>query len=391
MRGPQRSEAVIVGVGAIPVGYHFELSLRNMAVQAILQARAEAPELEPQAVFVGNMLASGISHQANLGALICEYANLKGCEGVTVEAAEAGGAAALYQAVMAIRSGYIDTALVLGIEKVSDNIDAELEMMLARTLDADYESETSMTLNAQAALLMQRYLYENNVPREALAGFPLLAHKNAVGNPLAMYRKKVSEESYAKSALVAEPLNLFDVAPYADGAAALLISRADLLSERIKQGAIRISGSSLISGRLALHDRKDPLFFEPAAVSVQKACEKARVSVADLDFFEFQDATTLHALLSLEAAGFAHRGEAWKLARDGELEKNGALPCQTMGGCKARGFPLAANGVYQAYEAALQLRGQAKECQVSGARIGMIQALGGNSATAVTTVLERLT
>src|SRR5450830_1635554 len=216
----QNTEVVIVGIGALPVGYHFDLSLRSMAVQAILQARREAPEFEPQAVYVGNMLAAGISHQANLGALICEYANLRGAEGSTIEAAEAGGAAALYQAVQAIRSGFVDTALVVGVEKVSDNVDAELETMLARTLDADFESETSMTLNAQAALLLQRYLYEYQVDKAVLASFPLLAHANAVGNPLAMYRKAINTEAYSKAAEIAEPLNLFDVAPYADGAAA---------------------------------------------------------------------------------------------------------------------------------------------------------------------------
>ena len=384
----QSPEVVIVGIGAIPVGYHFDLSLRNMAVQAILQARREAPELEPQALYVGNMLAAGISHQANLGALISEYANLNGAEGLTVEAAEAGGGAAIYQAVQAIRSGFVDTALVVGVEKVSDIVDAELETMLARTLDADFESETGMTLNAQAALLLQRYLQEFLVDKAPLSAFAMLAHANGVGNPLAMYRKAISAEAYAKAGMIAEPLNLFDVAPYADGAAALLLTRMDLLNKKQRKRAVKVAASSMVSGRLALHDRPDPLFFEPAAVSVQAACGKAGISVADLDFFEYQDATTLHALLSLEAAGFAQRGEAWKLARDGELSHTGALPCQTMGGCKARGFPLAANGLYQAYEAVLQLRGEAADCQVRGARTGMIQALGGTGATAVTTILQ---
>ena len=198
----------------------------------------------------------------------------RGAEGSTIEAAEAGGAAALYQAVQAIRSGFVDTALVVGMEKVSDNVDAELETMLARTLDADFESETSMTLNAQAALLLQRYLYEYQVDKAVLAAFPLLAHANAVGNPLAMYRKAISIEAYSKAAEIAEPLNLFDVAPYADGAAALLLTRADLLNKKQHKTAVKVAASSLISGRLALHDRPDPLFFEPAAVSVQAACKK---------------------------------------------------------------------------------------------------------------------
>lgn len=382
-------QVAIVGIGALPVANHFDLSLGSMALRAILQARSEAPLIQPEAVFVGNMLASGISHQANLGSLVCEAANLPGAEGVTVDAAEASGGAALHQAFQAIRSGFVNSALVVGVEKISDNVDAKLETMLARTLDSDFESETGMTLTAQAAVLLRRYIYENQPDEDALAAFALLAHENAVGNPLAMHRKAISIETYKKSGMVLDPLNLYDLAPYADGAAALLLTRADTLSDQERKTAVKVASSSLVSGRLALHDRMDPLFFEPAAVSVKNACEKAGLTVADLDFFEYQDATTLHALLSLEAAGFAHRGEAWKLARDGQLSRNGALPCQTMGGCKARGFPLAANGVYQAYEAVRQLRGQADLCQVRGAQTGMIQSLGGTGATAVTTILQR--
>jgi acetyl-CoA C-acetyltransferase len=141
---------------------------------------------------------------------------------------------------------------------------------------------------------------------------------------------------------------------------------------------------------LAIHDRVDPLFFEAAAVSAQKACQKAGVSVADVDFFEYSDNTTLHAILSLEAAGFAPRGEGWKLGSDGSLTREGNLPVATMGGHKARGFPLGAAGVYQVIEAALQLRGEAGDCQIKGVKRGMVQTLGGTASTAVTHILEKI-
>ena len=110
----------------------------------------------------------------------------------------------------------------------------------------------------------------------------------------------------------------------------------------------------------------------------------------DADLFELFDAFSVYAALSLEAAGFAERGQGWKLAQDGKLSLQGELPISTFGGLKARGYPGGATGIYQAVEAVLQLRGIAGANQVNGAKVAMIQALGGPASTAVTHVLEAL-
>lgn len=384
----QADDIVIAGLARSAVGELWDVSLRDLAARVMRAAIADSGGLKPSAVYVGNMLASSASHQANLGALVCEYAGLTGAEGVTAEAAEASGGAALYLACNAVRSGMVDVALVVGVEKPTDVVDENLSAIIARSLDADYEASEGLTPVGQAALLLQRYLHENQFPREALAGFAMIAHANGADNPKAMYRKPISETSYLRAGMVASPLNLFDVAPYADGAAAAVITRRGSLQKQAQENAVKVAGLSLVTDRLAIHDRIDPLFFEAAAVSVRQACQKARVTVADLDFFEYSDNTTLHAILSLEAAGFAPRGEGWKLASDGSLTRQGSLPVATMGGHKARGFPLGAAAVFQVVEAALQLRGEAGECQVSGARRGLVQTLGGTASTAVSIILE---
>ena len=107
----------------------------------------------------------------------------------------------------------------------------------------------------------------------------------------------------------------------------------------------------------------------------------------DVDLFELYDAFSIYAALTLEAAGFAGRGEGWKLAQDGEISLTGSLPVATMGGLKARGNPGGATGVYQAVEAALQLRGEAGARQVDGASTALVQCLGSFGSTAVTHVL----
>ena len=94
-------------------------------------------------------------------------------------------------------------------------------------------------------------------------------------------------------------------------------------------------------------------------------------------------------MLALEAAGFAGRGDGWRLAQDGQIARGGRIPISTFGGSKARGDSGGATGVYQIGEVALQLQGRAGAAQVPSVRLGMAQCLGGAGATAVTHILAR--
>jgi acetyl-CoA C-acetyltransferase len=337
------------------------------------------------------MLAPVLSRQAHLGSLVADFAGLIGIEAMTIEAAGASGGAALRAGFLAVASGEADVALVVGVEKFTDQVGSPIEAALASTTDSDFESIHGMTPTAQAALMMQRYLHEFDVPRQAFAGFPLTAHANGANNPNAMFRKAISLDAYNKAGMVSEPINMFDVAPNADGAAALLLTRQEMLPPGFPHPLVRIAGSSLVTDTLALHDRTDPLTFQAAHLSVDRACREAKITPLQVDLFELYDAYSIYAALSLEAAGFAGRGEGWKLAQDGALGLNGSLPIATLGGLKARGNPGGATGVYQVVEAAQQLRGDAGPNQIAGARRALVQSLGGPASTAVTHVLERFT
>jgi acetyl-CoA C-acetyltransferase len=287
---------------------------------------------------------------------------------------------------LAVASGEADVVLVVGVEKFTDVVGSGIDAALATAGDSDYEAVHGMTPTAQAALLMRRYLHETGAPREAFAGFPLAAHANGAGNPQAMFRKAITPETYQKASVVSDPLNLFDIAPNADGAAAVLLARQDLLPPDLP--VVRIAGSSSVCDTLALHDRRDLLAFEAARLSVERACSRARITPLQVDLFELYDAYSIYGVLSLEAAGFAPRGEGWKLAQDGCLGLHGSLPVSTMGGLKARGNPGGASGLFQVVEAVLQLRGQAGANQIPGARRAMVQCLGGPASVAVTHILE---
>ena len=382
------SDVVIAGIGQTPVGEHWGESLRSLSAKAIQAARRDAGGLIPQAMYIANLLAPTFSHQANLGALLAENLSLEGIEGVTVEAAGASGGSALSMGYLAVASGMVEVALVVGLEKYTDVVGVESEAAVSQVLDYDYEAVQGLTPTAQAALLMQRYLSVYGVDHSAFAGFPVLAHANAVNNPNAMFRRAISLEAYQRAEAICDPLNLYDVAPYADGAAALVLTHADRLPADLPHRAVRITGSSVVTDTLALHDRPDPLAWLAAGFSVERACRQAGILPGDVDLFEYDDSFSIYAALSLEAAGFAPRGQGWKLAQDGTLSLTGKLPVATLGGHKGRGNPIGASGVYQAVEAVLQLRGQAGKNQISGARRALVQSLGGPAATAATHVLE---
>ena len=385
-------DVVIAGIGQTPVNEQWDQSLREMALHALEAARADAGGLQPQALFVGNMLAPHLSRQAHLGALIADFAGLTGIEAATLEAAGASGGAALRAGYMAIASGQVDVALVVGIEKYSDMVGSLVEAAASTSGDSDYETVQGLTPTAQAAMLMRRYMHEFNVARPAFAGFPLVAHANGAGNPNAMFRKAINIEAYNQAGVVSDPLNMFDVAPSADGAAALILTRPEILPSGFPHRLVRIAGSSMVTDTLALHDRPDLLVFNAARLSIERACQKARLAPLQMDFFELYDAYSIYAVLSLEAAGYAQRGQGWQLAQNSAapaaISLQGSLPVSTLGGLKARGNPGGAVGVYQAVEAVQQLRGQAGKNQLSGARRALIQCLGGPASTAVTHVLE---
>src|SRR5512143_2292491 len=170
------TEVVIAGIGQTEVGEHWNIGLREPAFAAIQEAVKDAGGLKPQSLFVGNMLAPNLSNQAHLGVLLADYAGLLGIEAVTIEAAGASGGAALRQGYLAVASGFVDVALVVGVEKFTDQVGATAESALASSEDSDYEAVQGLTPTAQGALLMRRYLHESGAPRQAFAGFPLIAH-----------------------------------------------------------------------------------------------------------------------------------------------------------------------------------------------------------------------
>lgn len=382
-------KVAILGIGQTAVEEHWDKSLRELAGEAIFAALTDAQRGTADALYIGNMLSGSLNHQENLGSLIADWAGLRHVEAVKIEAACASGAAALRAGLIAVASGEIDSALVVGVEKMTDAKPNETTAALATAADADYEAAHGLSFVAINALVMQRYMHQYGWKHEDFAPFSIVAHSNAETNPFARLKFSITAEDYKKSRMVAAPINLLDASPIGDGAAALYLVPADSLRNN---GSVRpkvtIAGSASATDSIAVHDRQDPLWLAAAEISAKKAYSEAGIVPSQVDFFELHDAFSIMSALSLEASGFTERGQSPRLGLDGEIFRTGSVPIATLGGLKARGHPVGATGVYQVVEVVQQLRGEAGVNQIDHARIGMAQNIGGSGATIITHILQ---
>lgn len=380
----------IVGIGQSPVDELWNRSVRQIAYDAVSKAMADAGIETADALFVGNMLSGVLLDQEHLASLVADSCGLFGIEAAKVEAACGSGGAALRIGAMAVASGFHDVVIVAGVEKMTDTVGKDTTAGLATAADAEYEGLHGVSFVGLNALIMQRYMYEHKAPYDAFAGFSINAHRNGANNPNAMFQRPITLDQYRKAPVIASPINMMDSSPVCDGAAAVVLVPTERAYEYTRgghRGAVQILASASANDTLAVHARRDPLFLEASYVSSQKAYRQAGIKPADLDLFEVHDAFTIMSALSLEATGFARRGEGWRLAQDEEIGIRGRIPISTMGGLKSRGHPVGATGVYQIVELVQQLTGEAGANQVANARLGMTQNIGGSGATIITHIL----
>ena len=381
-------QIAILGIGQTKVDEHWDKSLKELGGEACFAAMQDANMDKVDALFVGNMLSPMIDGQNQLGTFFSDWIGLWQHEAVKVEAACGSGAAALRVGLMAVASGEIDSAMVLGVEKMTDMAGHDVTAALAAAADADYELEQGVSFVGINALVMRRYMYEFGWKHADFAPFSINAHANAMHNPNARLHMEITTQQFEKSSMVSTPINLLDASPIGDGAAAVIIVPAEKVHSVPRRPRIVLSGSASATDTIAVHSRKDPLFLAAAYASAKRAYEMADVTPDDIDVFELHDAFSIMTALSLEACGFAERGQGPRLGLDNEIRPDGRVPVCTRGGLKARGHPVGATGMYQIVEVVQQLRGECGKTQVEDAKIGMAQNIGGSGATVLTHILK---
>ncbi len=380
-------EVAVAGIGQTKIEEQWEKSLRELAGEASLCALEASEFNRVDAVYVGNMMSSSANHQQHLGPYIADWIGMRYSEALRVEAACSSGAAAFRAGVLAVASGEVESALVVGVEKMTDSPGDEITAALATAADADWEVDQGITFVALNALIMRRYMYEYGWEKKDFAPFSVNAHANGAHNPFARFQSPISEADYLKAGMIAEPINLMDASPMGDGAAAILLLPLD--SHSLKPGLkpVKVVASAAATDTIAAHGRKEATWLKAAELSSKQAYSQAGLSPDDINVFEAHDAFSIMAALSLEACGFAEKGKAPLLAQEGEICPTGRIPISTRGGLKARGHPVGATGVYQLVEVIQQLRGEASGTQVENARVGMAQNIGGSGSNLITHIL----
>lgn len=381
-------EVAVIGIGQTTIDEHWDLSLRDLAGEAILAALKDAQRDCADSLYIGNMMSSTANHQQHLGAYIADWVGLHQIEAFRIESACSSGAAAFRTGIMAVSSGEVDSAVIVGVEKMTDSPGGEITAALATAADADWEVDQGVSFVALNALIMKRYMLEYDWRHQDFAQFSINAHTNAKNNPYARFHEPLTLESYEKGSMISDPINIMDASPMGDGAAAVVLVPADAINSSIHP-KIMVAGSASATDTIAAHDRIDPIWLSAAERSVKTAYAQAGIGPSDIDLFEYHDAFTIMCALSLEACGFCERGKGPLIALDNDISINGKIPVATMGGLKARGHPVGATGMYQVVEVVQQLRGEAGKNQVANAKFGMAQNIGGSGSNIVTHILRR--
>ncbi len=321
----------------------------------------------------------------NVSALLAEETGIVGTPTTRVENACASGGFALRAAVRSIESGAVDVALVVGLEKMTDVGNARRRYWLGVSGDTEWERAAGLTFAGVYGLIASRYLAEHRIGPEALAEVAVKNHANGALNPNAHFQKEVTREAVLRAPRVADPLGLYDCCPVSDGAAALLLVRAES-ARRFTDTPVYVEGVGAGSDRLAVQERPELTSFAASRRAADEAFRSAGCERTEVSFLEVHDCFTIAELVAIEDLGFAGPGEAASLTLEGTTRRTGRLPVNPDGGLKAKGHPIGATGVSQIYEVFLQLRRAAGARQVPSAERALVHNVGGAGATAAVTI-----
>jgi acetyl-CoA acetyltransferase len=386
----------VVGAGMTRFGKYLDRNLKSLTKEAVEAALSSAgmDKSVPQVAVVGNASAGLATGQECIRAqVVLRDMGVEGIPMVNTENACASSSTAFQLAWLYVASGMFDIALAVGMEKMysedkarvfssfTAGTDVELaaQMIAFMKEQAEKAKTTSgsagepgksrsvfMDIYATGARAhMQRY----GTTKEQFAKIAVKNHRNGSLNPHAQYREVYTLEEILASPPVAEPLTRLMCAPIGDGASAAVLVAADKVSQYTTK-PVWVRGSALASGT----DSRTPGITERVA---RQAYEMAGIGPEDVSVAEVHDASSPAELIIYEELGFCPAGEGGRLIDEGVTELGGKIPVNTSGGLLSKGHPVGATGVAQLYELFLQLRGEAGDRQVAGAKVGLTENGGG--------------
>jgi acetyl-CoA acetyltransferase len=375
------TDVAIVGVGLHPFGRYGEKLCLEMGAEAAQAALADAGTdwSRVQSAYVGSYEVS--NPDAVVGWL--------GLTGIPVRGVFNGcatGGTSLQMAVQAIRHGEADVAMAIGMDKHPRGAFAADPSVVGLP---GWYGQTGMFLTTHFfGTKINRYMHEHGITVETLARVAAKNLANGAINPQAWRRKPVSVEEILNSAVVNYPLTRYMYCNPDEGAAALVLCRADL-ADQFTSTPVYVRAAELRTRREGAFELQSPSLPlqsvpSPTVDASRAAYEIAGLGPEDVDVAQLQDTDAGSEVIHLAENGFCDDGDQEKWIADGNTEIGGRLPVNTDGGLIANGEPIGASGLRQVYEIVLQLQGRAGERQVpNNPRVGYTHLYGAPGASAV--------
>jgi len=392
-------DVAIIGAGMIPFGRRDEDSLMDMLAYASLNALDDAGmgDQTVDAVYVANMGGGILQHQTAIASSLVDRLSLLPAAAETIENGPASGASAVKNGLLAVASGYYDTVLVVGGEKMREVTGWRATDFVATMTHPLAEYIYGVTLPGMAGMFTRLYMERYGVTREHLVGVAVKNQEMGGLNPYAHVEMAItrmgimdSPDSVVNNPPVADPLHLYDACPVSDGAAALILCPLEM-AKKAKKPPVLIAGFGQATDTQTLQEREDPTDLKAVTLAAQQAYEMAQVKPGDIDLAELHDAFTILEIAESEHVGFFKKGEGGKAVAAGKTRLGGQIPINVSGGLKARGHPVGATGVAQVVDIVFQLRQEVgKARQVKNARTGLTVNFGGFGNNVLAFVLRRV-
>ncbi|MDE1145124.1 MAG: thiolase [Azospirillaceae bacterium] len=233
------------------------------------------------------------------------------------------------------------------------------------------------------ALAASRHMHQYGTTREQLASVAVAARQWAQLNPDAFMRAPLSLEDCLAARMVSDPLTVRDCCLVTDGAAAVVMTRADRARDLRRPPAYLLGAASATWHRYIA--QAPDLTVTAVAECGPRALAQAGVTPADIDVVQLYDAFTINPILFLEDLGFCKKGEGGAFVQDGRIAPGGALPVNTNGGGLSCVHP-GMYGLFTMVEAVEQIRANAGDRQVAGAKLAIAQGNGGVLSSQAVTV-----
>jgi acetyl-CoA C-acetyltransferase len=384
-------QVAVLGVGMTKFGKSEKTAL-EMFAEAALEAVADSnlTVKDIQALFFGTVYDGFAEGQMNTSAFAAHMIGAHNIPATRYEGACATASITIRDAFMWVASGFYDIVLAGGSERTLIMDTRYSTRLYHMNSHHAYECPTGVTFPGVFALLAHLYASKYDIPlkklKEQMAMVAIKNHRNAMFNPKAQFHKEITMEDVFGSAMVASPLQLYDCCPFTDGAAAVVLAPAETAKRLVKKPVYIVGVGQASAG--PLYTQKDIPRVKARELAAKQAYNMAGLSPRDVDLAELHDCFTVAEILASEGLGLFEHGTGGYAVERGDTKIGGKVAINASGGLKAKGHPIGATGAAQVYEVVKQLRGEAGQRQVEGAKTGITDTLGGDLGTVCNILLR---